>query len=353
MSPVLHFAIPGDLQALTGGYAWDRRIIAELQALGLRVQVLPLSPRFPEPDAEALEEARRRIASLPDGAVLLADGLAWGVLDTLAEKHAARLRIIALCHHPLALESGLTPERAAALRRSETRVLQAAAAVVVTSPATAATLVQEFGVAHERITVALPGTDPVPPAPCTGAPPVLLSLATLTPRKAHDVLIAALARVHDLPWHARFVGGTHFDPAWVDFLRAQVNSLGLAERIAFVGSTATPAQEYRQADLFVLPSRYEGYGMVFAEALAHGLPVIAARAGAVPDVVPQDAGLLVPVDDVDALAAALRHVLSEPTTRAALRAGALRAAASLPRWQDSALGLYNLIAQLTEKTSAR
>ncbi len=353
MSPVLHFAIPGDLQALTGGYAWDRRIIAELQALGLRVQVLPLSPRFPEPDAEALEEARRRIASLPDGAVLLADGLAWGVLDTLAEKHAARLRIIALCHHPLALESGLTPERAAALRRSETRVLQAAAAVVVTSPATAATLVQEFGVAHERITVALPGTDPVPPAPCTGAPPVLLSLATLTPRKAHDVLIAALARVHDLPWHARFVGGTHFDPAWVDFLRAQVNSLGLAERIAFVGSTATPAQEYRQADLFVLPSRYEGYGMVFAEALAHGLPVVAARAGAVPDVVPQDAGLLVPVDDVDALAAALRHVLSEPTTRAALRAGALRAAARLPRWQDSALGLYNLIAQLTEKTSAR
>ncbi len=353
MPPVLHFAIPGDLQSLTGGYAWDRRIIAELQALGLRVQVLPLSPRFPAPDAEALEDARSRIASLPDGAVLLADGLAWGVLDTLAEEHAARLRIIALCHHPLGLESGLTPARAAVLRRSETRVLQAAAAVVVTSPATAATLVQEFGVARERITVVLPGTDPVPPAPCSGEPPVLLSLATLTQRKAHDVLIAALAQVRDLPWRARFVGGTHFDPAWVDFLRTQVNSLGLAERIASVGSTATPAQEYRQADLFVLPSRYEGYGMVFAEALAHGLPVIAARAGAVPEVVPQDAGLLVPVDDADALAAALRRVLSEPTTRAALRAGALRAAARLPRWQDSARGLYNLIAHLTEKTSAR
>ena len=353
MPPVLHFAIPGDLQSLTGGYAWDRRIIAELQALGLRVQVLPLSPGFPEPDAAALEDARRQIAALTDGAVLLADCLAWGVLDDIAEAHAARLRIIALCHHPLALESGLTAERAAALRRSETRVLQAAAAVVVTSPATAATLTQEFGVARERITVALPGTDPVPPAPCTGEPPVLLSLATLTRRKAHDVLIAALSQVQDLPWRARFVGGTHFDQAWVDILRAQVNSAGLAERIAFVGSTATPQQEYQQADLFVLPSRYEGYGMVFAEALAHGLPVIAARAGAVPEVVPPDAGLLVPVDDVDALAAALRRVLSEPTTRAALRAGALRAAAGLPRWQDSARGLYNLIAPLTEKTSAR
>ncbi len=353
MPPVLHFAIPGDLQSLTGGYAWDRRIIAELRALGLRVQVLPLSARFPEPDAAAREDARQQIAALPDGAVLLADGLAWGVLDDIAEAHAARLRIIALCHHPLALESGLTAERAAALRRSETRVLQVAAAVVVTSPATAATLTQEFGVARERITVALPGTDPVPPAPCTGEPPVLLSLATLTRRKAHDVLIAALSQVQDLPWRARFVGGTHFDPAWVDILRAQVNSAGLAERIAFVGSTATPQQEYRQADLFVLPSRYEGYGMVFAEALAHGLPVIAARAGAVPEVVPADAGLLVPVDDVAALAAALRRVLSEPTARAALRVGALRAAAGLPRWQDSARGLYNLIAHLTEKTSAR
>lgn len=353
MPPILYFAIPGNLQSLTGGYAWDRRMIAELAALGLPVQVLSLSARFPDPDAAALQDARRQIAALPDGAVLLADGLAWGVLDTLAEEQAARLRIIALCHHPLGLESGLTPERAAVLLRSETRVLRAAAAVVVTSPATAATLVQDFGVPRERISVALPGTDPVPPAPCTGQPPVLLSLATLTRRKAHDVLIAALARVHDLPWRARFVGGTHFDTPWVDFLRGQVNSLGLIERIEFVGSTAAPQQEYRQADLFVLPSRYEGYGMVFAEALAHGLPVIAARTGAVPEVVPPDAGLLVPVDDVDALAAALRRVLSEPHTRAALRAGALRAADRLPRWQDSARGLYNLLAHLTENTSAR
>lgn len=353
MPPILYFAIPGNLQSLTGGYAWDRRMIAELAALGLPVQVLSLSARFPDPDAAALQDARRQIAALPDGAVLLADGLAWGVLDTLAEEQAARLRIIALCHHPLGLESGLTPERAAVLLRSETRVLRAAAAVVVTSPATATTLVQDFGVPRERISVALPGTDPVPPAPCTGQPPVLLSLATLTRRKAHDVLIAALARVHDLPWRARFVGGTHFDTPWVDFLRGQVNSLGLIERIEFVGSTAAPQQEYRQADLFVLPSRYEGYGMVFAEALAHGLPVIAARTGAVPEVVPPDAGLLVPVDDVDALAAALRRVLSEPHTRAALRAGALRAADRLPRWQDSARGLYNLLAHLTENTSAR
>ncbi|MEY3668357.1 MAG: hypothetical protein RL572_1897, partial [Pseudomonadota bacterium] len=82
MPPILYFAIPGNLQSLTGGYAWDRRMIAELAALGLPVQVLSLSARFPDPDAAALQDARRQIAALPDGAVLLADGLAWGVLDT-------------------------------------------------------------------------------------------------------------------------------------------------------------------------------------------------------------------------------------------------------------------------------
>ena len=99
--------------------------------------------------------------------------------------------------------------------------------------------------------------------------------------------------------------------------------------------------------------RYEGYGMVFAEALAHGLPVIAARAGAVPDVVPPDAGLLVPVDDSAALAAALRRVLTDATLRKDLRAGALRAAQALPRWQDTGRCIANLIANLTGTTSIK
>ena len=353
MVPSVYFAIPGDLQSLTGGYAWDRRIIAELVALGMTVQVLPLSATFPDPEAAALEDAASRVAALPDGAVLIADGLAWGVLDTVALAHAHRLRVIALCHHPLALESGLSPERAAALHRSERRALQAAAAILVTSDETARTLVSQFGVHNAHITVALPGTDRVAPARCAGNPPVLLSLATLTRRKGHDVLIAALATLRDLPWTARFVGGAHFDPAWSAHLRALVITHGLGERIAFVGSCETPCVEYAQADVFVLPSRYEGYGMVFAEALAHGLPVIAARAGAVPDVVPPDAGLLVPVDDSATLAAALRRVLTDATLREDLRQGALRAAQGLPRWQDSARRIANLIANLTGTTSIK
>lgn len=353
MALTVHFAIPGDLQSLTGGYAWDRRIIAGLRALGIDVQVLPLSARFPSPDAQALADAATRVAALPEGAVLMADGLAWGVLDAVALAHAQRLCIIAVCHHPLALESGLDAHHAAALHRSEARALQAAAAVVVTSHETARTLVSQFGVPCGRITVALPGTDPVPAAPCVGNPPLLLSLATLTRRKAHDVLIAALARVQDLPWTARLVGGDHFDPAWAAHLHALVIRYGLGERIVFAGSCESPDAEYRQADMFVLPSRYEGYGMVFAEALAHGLPVIGARAGAVPDVVPEDAGLLVPVDDSAALAAALRRVLSDAALYQDLRRGALRAAATLPRWKDSARCIADLIANLTGTTSIK
>jgi hypothetical protein len=283
--PIVHFAIPGDLQSRTGGYAWDRRIIAELEALGMTVQVLPLSARFPHPDAAALADAAARVAALPDGAVLIADGLAWGVLDTVAQAHAQRLCIIALCHHPLALESGLSPQSAAALHDSEGRALRAAAAILVTSDETARTLVSQF----------------------------------------------------DLSAH----------------LHALVIKYGLAERIAFTGSCETPAEEYAHADVFVLPSRYEGYGMVFAEALAHGLPVIAARAGAVPDVVPPDAGLLVPVDDSEALAMALRRVLTDAALRSQLRAGALRAAAALPRWQDTGRRIANLIANLTGTTSIK
>lgn len=353
MSSLVYFAIPGDLQALTGGYGYDRRLIAGLEALGLKVRVIPLSARFPAPDATARSEAAARIAGLPDGAVLIADGLAWGVLDELAVAHAQRLRIIALCHHPLAHETGLSAEQSRALHCSETRALQAAAAIVVTSPMTARTLQSEFGIPAARITVAAPGTDRAAFAACVGDPPVLLSLATLTRRKGHDVLIAALATLDDLPWTARFVGGEHFDPAWAAMLREQVIKHGLFERIAFAGSCENPADEYAQADLFVLPSRYEGYGMVFAEALAHGLPVIAAHAGAVPDVVPADAGLLVPADDSSALAAALRAVLTDAVLRQSLRAGARRAAAQLPEWHDTARSVAQLITHLNGTVSTQ
>jgi glycosyltransferase involved in cell wall biosynthesis len=86
----------------------------------------------------------------------------------------------------------------------------------------------------------------------------------------------------------------------------------------------------------VLPSRYEGFGMAYAEAIAHGLPAIGTTAGAIPEIVPESAGVLVPPDDGPALAAALRHLIESRTARAQLAEGARIAAKSLPTWSESA-----------------
>lgn len=346
----LYFAIPGDINTLTGGYAYDRRLIAELRALGHKIEHIQLSNRFPIPDAEALINATAQFAALPDQAIVIADGLAYGVMETIAEQHAARLTIIALCHHPLMLEAGLSPAQAQQLFLSEQRALNAAKAVIVTSHMTGKTLTEQFAIPATKITVALPGTDPQTFAPCIGDPPVLLTLATLTRRKAHNRLIDALANIKHFNWSARFVGGMDFDPAWVELLKNKVATYGLEERILFVGSVTDSASEYTNADLFVLPSLFEGYGMAFAEALSFGLPIVAARAGAVPAVVPDSAGILVAPDDSIALTEALQKLLSDTSLRKQFQTGAQTAAQQLPKWKDTAAVVAHLINQTNLKS---
>ncbi|MEX2468761.1 MAG: glycosyltransferase family 4 protein [Pseudohongiellaceae bacterium] len=332
----IYFAFPGDLDTPTGGYHYDRRLISELRKAGIVVKTVPLPHCAPALDHATRKTVREILAALPDQAIVLIDGLAFGVLDDLAQAEARRLRLIALCHHPLALETGLDERQSQALEISERRALACARATVVTSEHTRRTLIDQFAVPAEKIVVALPGTDRVAFAPCDGDPLRLLCVASLIPRKAHDVLIDALATLKDLPWRARFVGGGDFDPAWAVRLRAQADSLGLSQRLCFAGPVADTQAEYQQADVFVLPSRFEGYGMAFAEALAAGLPVIAAHAGAVPDVVPDSAGLLVVPDDARALSAVLRQVLTDEPLRRRLQTGARHAAATLPSWSDTA-----------------
>lgn len=343
MSQRLFFAIPGDLNSRTGGYAYDRRLITELQALGMQVDVLPLAASFPSPARAALIATDTLFAALPAAAVVLVDGLAFGAMEDIALRHGKRLRLIALCHHPLALETGLDEATRQRLLHSEGSALAHARAIVVTSPASKVTVAALFSLPESSITVAVPGTDPAGFATCRGEPPLLLSVATLTQRKGHDLLIAALQQIAELPWRARFVGAEYFDPTWAASLRRQVTQAGLSERIEFVGSSDTLEQEYLGADVFVLPSRYEGYGMVFAEALAHGLPVVATRIAAVEDIVPATAGRLVPPDDSQALANALRQLLTQNEVYKALRQGAQETAATLPRWQESAQRIATLI----------
>lgn len=333
----LHFAVPGDLATPTGGYAYDCRLMAGLRRLGWEVAHVALPGAYPCPDAMARAAARRAFEAVSSGGCVLVDGLAGGALPEVLAEAAGRLRVVALVHHPLADESGLSPATAAHLAASERAALASARAVICTGACTAERLVAAFGVDPCRITVAPPGTDPAPrPAPRRGLQPCILSVGSLIPRKRHDVLIAALARIADADWTARIVGATELDPGTATALRRQVEVAGLGGRVTFAGAVADARAEYDAADLFALASVYEGYGMAFAEALRHGLPVVAARSGAVVDLMPEAAGALVAPDDAAALGAALARLLGDSDLRDRAAAAAWRAGQSLPSWDDTA-----------------
>ncbi|MGR6431717.1 glycosyltransferase family 4 protein [Rhizobium sp. PAMB 3174] len=336
MSRTLVFAYPGDLQLKTGGYGYDREMIAGLQALGWSVTLLALGEGFPSPSPEAKSEAESRLSSLDDGALVLIDGLAFGVLDEWAERETGRLNIVALVHHPLALESGIDAQTQARLHESERRALSFVRHVVVTSNGTARELVANFGVEPERITVAPPGTRPATIASGNGEPPHIVCVGTLTPRKAHDVLIDALKRVEDLPWWATIAGNKTLHPKTADALAAQIERLGLLDRVSLVGERDDIRQLMATGDIFALASRYEGYGMVFAEALSQGLPIVACRAGAIPEVVPEEAGFLTSADDVEAFAGSLRTLLSDGALRRRMADAAWRTGEKLPDWPETA-----------------
>jgi glycosyltransferase involved in cell wall biosynthesis len=350
-APACVLLVPGDLNTPTGGYAYDRRLLEALRASGWAVSVLRIDGAWPWPDAATLAEAQHRFAQLPDGCCVVADGLAFGVLGDAVAAHARRLRWVALVHHPLHLETGLDASQAQALRVAEAAALAFAQRVIVTSLATVAD-VQALGVPHERIAVVVPGIDPVHASTAAVARAddnvQLLCVATLTPRKNHTLLLRALAAMSDLPGALHCVGSPTRDAALAQRLQDSTASGPLAGRVHWHGELPDEAlhARYAQADVFVLASRHEGYGMVINEALLHGLPIVASRAGALAQTVPAQAGLLVPPDDEAAWREALTAVISDAALRARLATGARVAARQLPTWAAQATRFANAIEPL-------
>ena len=332
------FAVPGDLSTPTGGYTYDRRIIGELRRLGFGVDVIDLGEGFPRPNAETRAAALAKLAAVPRGSAIVVDGLALGVLPEIAALRA-RNPLIGLVHHPLALETGLAAEEAVRFRASERAALASMRAIIVTSPTVARVLVADYGVSPDVLSVAPPGSERVRCAHGGGGGMVaLLSVGIIVPRKGYDLLVAALATLGDLPWRLTIVGDRRRDAQASARLDADVLRHGLTARVAIEGAVSAErlAELYSAADVFVLASRYEGYGMAFAQAIAYGVPVIGTTAGAIPETVPAGAGLLVPPDDVRALAAALRLLISDAGERARLARNARAAANLLPTWAAAA-----------------
>lgn len=338
MTAATHFVVPAGIDDPTrpsGGNTYDRRVRDGLVANGWAVHMHEVSGRN-----AALAEA---LAPIPDDSVVLVDGLVASPSPEVLVPESRRLRLVALVHMPLGQSRPDAKEGA---------VLRAAAAVVTTSAWARRALLDGYGLPADGVHVAEPGVEAADLAPGTTAGGALLSVAAVIPGKGHDVLLDALATLRSRRWRCLCVGTLERDPAFVASLRSRTIEGGMNGRMRFSGALPERelARSYGSADLLVLPSRSETYGMVVTEALARGLPVVAADVGGVPEAMGHGAGgtrpgVLVPPDDPAALAAALRAWLGDPRLRGQLRRAARERRESLPDWSLTTAAVADVLAR--------
>lgn len=319
-----------DENAPSGGNVYDRRMRD-----GLAAREITVAGAWPRPDETARAALARALDALPDGAVVLLDGLVGCGVPEIVAPRAARLRLVVLVHMPLADDVGLPADVAAELDRRERQTLAAAATVVTTSRATARRLAARHGL--DGVEVVSPGADRAPLAATSAAGGRLLCVGSVSRLKGQDVLVEALATLPELTWHCRCVGPPR-DAGFAADLRGRIERHGLSNRIELVGPRT--GELYADSDLVVLPSRAESYGMVVTEALARGIPVVGSDVGGVPEALGDTPagvpGLLVEPDDPVALAAALRDWLTDPGLRQRLRGAAAQRRDALEPWSAAA-----------------
>ena len=337
----------------TGGNIYDRRVCAGLAEAGWEVVVATVAAAWPVPGPGARADLARVVSAIPDGETVLIDGLIASPAAAQLLPHIARIRITVLLHMPLA--TALDAPHDASTEHSERSVLRAAAGVAVTSEWTRRQVLTRYSVPASRVHVARPGVDRVaaqarPAGDCGGAGGNLICVGVLGRHKGQDLLVEALAGLADRDWHCLLAGPLDRDPEFTGQLRARIASLGYGDRVRLSGvlTGAALSHAYATADLLVAPSRAETYGMTVTEALAHGLPVVAAAVGGLPEALGATAdgtrpGQLVPPGDPAALAAALGDWLGDERHRLRLRAAARARRSALCGWEQTTQAVANAL----------
>ncbi len=346
----LTFAVPGSLQTPTGGFLYDKKILSGLDADGWTVTVLDVGTGFPFPEPQTLQRAQDYLLGDGNPSVLVVDGLALGVMPETAAHLSERRPLLALVHHPLYLETGLTEEQRRDLFESERIALSRVRGVITTSPETKTRVCEDFSVEAHNVWTVEPGFDrpeTLPPIERDG-PVRILSVGSLVPRKGHDRLITALAELTALDWTLTIVGADDRDPDHTRLLRSLIADNGLHDRVVLTGAVPDQAlrDAYLSSDLFALASHYEGYGMAYAEAVLHGLPVIGTTGGAITSTVPPGTGLLVAPDNPTGLCDALRTMLEDGQARQKAAEQARRSGAAFQTWEDAAHRFASILEQV-------
>jgi glycosyltransferase involved in cell wall biosynthesis len=335
---------PGDPAQNTGGYRYNARILEYLRGRAARFEVLALPGRWPVPDPVDLAMIAEVLADLPDGELVVADGLCWPGLGELGAALVRRCKVVVIVHSLLARETGLGSEESKALLAIELASWNGVRMLVATSRLTANEIAARSSAPCHII---IPGTDPAPSA-VGHEGHTLVTVGSIVPRKAHDLLLAAVATV-PVPWTLRCVGGVR-DPAWArqlwELAREHAGSVYGGSRVVWLGDLPPErvGEELHRADLVLQPARYEAFGMAVAEAVARGLPVLTSPAGVVEHL---PSGAVQVVDgEAPTWGAAIHWFLTDNQARRTLAARALAAARTLPTWEEQGADWYTLLESL-------